>query len=62
MWKFIVCLGAVLLFSGVTFAAAETRAILIGVSDYSDEIGEKDLRGPANDVRLMRDEIGRAHV
>lgn len=36
-------------------AADEIRAILIGVSDYPDEIGQQDLKGPANDVRLMRD-------
>lgn len=35
-------------------AQAETRAILIGVSDYDDAINLADLRGPANDVRLLR--------
>ena len=55
MSKLVAALSAAFLFFGVTFAAADTRAILIGVSDYSDEIGEKDLRGPANDVRLMHD-------
>ena len=34
-------------------AAAETRALLIGVSDYDDATGVADLRGPANDVRLL---------
>jgi hypothetical protein len=44
-------------FFGIYAAAAlaETRAILIGVSDYPEEINDPDLRGPANDVRLMRD-------
>ena len=36
-------------------AGAESRALLIGVSDYDDSIGLTDLRGPANDVRLLRD-------
>ena len=34
-------------------AAAETRALLIGVSDYDDAAGVADLKGPANDVRLL---------
>ena len=40
---------------GAVCASAETRAVLIGVSDYPDDINDPDLRGPANDVRLMRD-------
>ncbi len=38
----------------VTSAMAETRALLVGVSDYDNTIGLADLRGPANDVRLLR--------
>ncbi|WP_162798659.1 caspase family protein [Sulfitobacter sp. SK012] len=34
---------------------AETRALLVGVSDYDDETGIVDLKGPANDVALLRD-------
>ena len=34
---------------------AETRALLIGVSRYDETIGIPSLRGPANDVRLLRD-------
>jgi metacaspase-1 len=34
-------------------AGAETRALLIGVSDYDDSIGLADLKGPANDVALL---------
>lgn len=34
-------------------ASAETRALLIGVSDYDDAIGLADLKGPANDVKLL---------
>lgn len=36
-------------------ASAATRALLIGVSDYDDATGIADLRGPANDVRLLAD-------
>ncbi|MBL9054760.1 MAG: caspase family protein, partial [Rhodobacteraceae bacterium] len=32
-------------------AAAETRALLVGVSDYT--VLDADLKGPADDVRLM---------
>ncbi|MEQ9257773.1 MAG: caspase family protein, partial [Roseovarius sp.] len=38
-------------------ASAETRALLIGVSDYDETIGLADLRGPANDVRLLADTL-----
>ena len=34
---------------------AETRALLIGVSNYDDASGIVDLKGPANDVMLLRD-------
>ena len=34
---------------------AASYALLIGVSDYDESIGLSDLRGPANDVRLLRD-------
>ncbi len=37
-----------------TPVSAETRAILIGVSDYDDTINLADLQGPANDVRLLQ--------
>ncbi|MCB1339712.1 MAG: caspase family protein [Pseudooceanicola sp.] len=36
-------------------ARAEVRALLIGVSDYDDTIGVADLKGPANDVRFLRE-------
>ncbi|WP_428927860.1 caspase family protein [Marinibacterium sp. SX1] len=38
---------------------AELRAVLVGVSDYELDGGLADLRGPANDVRLMADVLGR---
>lgn len=41
------------LYAGVAHAAS--FALLIGVSDYDDEIGLSDLRGPSNDVALLRD-------
>lgn len=34
---------------------ASSFAVLVGVSDYDETIGLSDLRGPANDVRLLRD-------
>ncbi len=36
---------------------AEVRALLIGVSDYDETSEIPDLRGPKNDVTLMRDVI-----
>ncbi len=46
-------LAALILF--VVPGWAETRALLIGVSDYDDATGIADLNGPANDVRLLQD-------
>ena len=34
-------------------ALAETRALLVGVSDYAEGSGAADLKGPANDVTLL---------
>ncbi len=48
----VLCLGAAMVYSVAT-ATAETRAVLVGVSDYDDASGITDLRGPANDVRLL---------
>lgn len=53
MARFLAILAAIMVFAGA--GSAETRALLIGVSDYDDAIGIADLRGPANDVRLLRD-------
>ncbi len=36
-------------------AMADIRALLVGVSDYDDDTGIPDLRGPANDVNLLSD-------
>lgn len=36
-------------------AQADIRALLVGVSDYTDASGIPDLRGPKNDVALLRD-------
>ena len=41
---------------------AEVSAILIGVSDYADSSGITDLKGPANDIRLLRDVLRRRGV
>ena len=47
-------LGAGLALSVAAPSLAEMRALLVGVSDYDDAIGLSDLRGPANDVALLR--------
>ena len=36
-------------------AQAKSYALLVGVSDYDESIGLADLRGPSNDVMLLRD-------
>lgn len=36
---------------------AKSVALLVGVSDYDETIGLADLRGPVNDVLLMRDAL-----
>lgn len=45
----------------VVLSAAPTQAksvaLLVGVSDYDETIGLADLRGPVNDVLLMRDAL-----
>lgn len=38
-------------------AQSKTVALLVGVSDYDETIGLADLRGPVNDVLLMRDAL-----
>ncbi|MEO1067361.1 MAG: caspase family protein, partial [Pseudomonadota bacterium] len=51
---FVVMIFAALIIS-VDVTRADTKALLIGVSDYDETIGLADLRGPANDVRLLQD-------
>ena len=46
-------IGGIWLCAGIVQAAS--FAVLIGVSDYDEEIGLADLRGPSNDVKLLRD-------
>nr|WP_319484891.1 caspase family protein [uncultured Cohaesibacter sp.] len=36
-------------------ASAETRALLIGASDYDNSFGIPDLKGPVNDIHLIMD-------
>ncbi|MEM8813727.1 MAG: caspase family protein [Pseudomonadota bacterium] len=43
------------LVAGSNGVHAATRALLIGVSDYDDTFNLADLKGPANDVRLLRE-------
>lgn len=49
IWLLAALIGA--LTPGV--ALAETRALLVGVSDYDDSLAIPDLAGPPNDVRLL---------
>ncbi|MEL7205967.1 MAG: caspase family protein, partial [Pseudomonadota bacterium] len=52
--RHLVCVFALLILASVPFKAqAETRALLIGVSDYDESIGLLDLKGPKNDVTLL---------
>lgn len=51
MSRAVLCLIFLLLAQSCAYA--ETRALLIGVSDYDETLGLADLRGPSNDVRLM---------
>src|SRR5262245_21327555 len=45
---------ALLALAGLTPAAeAKTRMLLVGVADYNDDSGIRDLQGPRNDVSLM---------
>ncbi len=49
----LVCFGLACLSFALKPAAAETRALLVGVSEYDNDIGLADLRGPKNDVVLL---------
>ncbi|MBL4812683.1 MAG: caspase family protein, partial [Rhodobacteraceae bacterium] len=49
-----LCLTLLLCAGLASPTTAETKALLIGVSDYDAASGVPDLRGPANDVRLLR--------
>ena len=52
--RFVQLIMAILALTSLPLVAhAETRALLIGVSDYDESIGLRDLKGPANDVRLL---------
>lgn len=41
-------------FAGAAPLRADIKAVLVGVSDYDETIGLADLRGPANDIRLLQ--------
>ncbi|MEP1352393.1 MAG: caspase family protein [Tateyamaria sp.] len=60
------CFGLAMYLAGffacVSPASAEIRALLVGVSDYPEETGISDLRGPRNDVSLLRDVLERRGV
>ena len=59
-WHLTILLIAVCILTSVSIVSstqAKTTALLIGVSDYDETIGLADLRGPVNDVKLMRDAL-----
>jgi hypothetical protein len=46
--------SAILALTGLSSAAdAKTRMLLVGVADYNDQSGIRDLLGPRNDVSIM---------
>ncbi len=51
-----------LFFFSLATAQAEVKALLVGVSDYASGTGIPDLRGPKNDVTLMRDLLSKRGV
>ncbi len=53
----LVCLF-ILFCTAPFWSAAEVSAILIGVSDYEDNSVITDLKGPKNDIALLRDILG----
>ena len=56
MKKFLLAgtASALLAFTGLSsHAEAKTRMLLIGVADYNEESGIRDLLGPRNDVSIM---------
>ena len=54
LFHFLTAFCLIFAFTPATLQAA-SYALLVGVSDYEDGSGASDLRGPANDVRLLRD-------
>lgn len=55
MWIRIVWLSFWLLVAQTATVQSETRALLVGVSQYDETIGLPALRGPRNDVRLLKE-------
>lgn len=51
----LVSLFLVALLATPATVFAASFAVLVGVSNYDNTIGISDLRGPANDIRLMRE-------
>src|SRR5579864_1078029 len=56
---FAAAIGALL--PGVALGAT-THALLIGVSSYPSLPADRQLRGPRNDVLMLRDTLSRAGV
>ncbi len=52
--RIVLCLAV---WFGPAAARAEVSALLVGVADYAADSGIDDLKGPPNDVRLIRDAL-----
>lgn len=53
----LVCAAMCSLVVSATFVHAASFALLVGVSDYEEQSGIDDLRGPVNDVMILRDSL-----
>lgn len=53
-WRYLM-LSLALVICATSELRAASFALLVGVSDYDEASGATDLRGPANDVLLLRD-------
>lgn len=60
--KLVRLIGSVALITCSQLAFAETRALLIGVSGYPSLPENRRLRGPANDVQIMRNALVQSGV
>ncbi|WP_316858926.1 caspase family protein [uncultured Cohaesibacter sp.] len=51
-----------LLFGLCQSASATTRALLVGASDYDNSFGIADLKGPANDIQLIKEMLDKRGI
>jgi hypothetical protein len=55
----MLLIGLVAWNPGTAKADGQLRALLVGVSSYQQQMGFKPLNGPANDVALIGDQLGK---